>query len=170
MIDIFKEGEKMTGRPRYSFEDDLVRGKIAEDRVVRFIESLKQGPVFRAPQSYFPDWDMVWRRNLGETKREATIEVKMDSMYQDTGNVAVEYGCNGLRSGILKSEAEYWVYVCGNDGYFMERNKLIVELVRTLQGKRDFRLVKGGLNDSMELMLVPFSHIEAISYKHALPI
>ena len=47
-------------------------------------------------------------RDMFENKR---IEVKSErSWWEKTGNIAVEYECNGNPSGIYKTESDYWFH------------------------------------------------------------
>ena len=42
--------------------------------------------------------------------RDILVEIKEDFYCQKSGNVAVEYECRGKFSGILTTEADFWLY------------------------------------------------------------
>ena len=48
------------------------------------------------------------------------IEVKTErDWWKKTGNIAIEYECNGKPSGIDKTESDFWIHILsnGNDNY-----------------------------------------------------
>ena len=57
------------------------------------------------------------------------IEVKTErDWWRKTGNIAVEYECNGKASGIDKTESDFWIHILstGTDNYC----KLVFEVPR----------------------------------------
>lgn len=65
----------------YKFDLDLPEGQIAEQMLTEILQGKKK------------------------------VEVKRDFKAFDTGNVAVEYWCRGKRSGICKTEADWYAFV-----------------------------------------------------------
>jgi hypothetical protein len=57
---------------------------------------------------------LIHERRLGEIFRTGKIErVELKSetwQWEQTGNICVEYMCDGLPSGISTTEADYWVH------------------------------------------------------------
>jgi hypothetical protein len=90
---------------------------------------------------------------LSILKGAKKVEVKTDRLAHVTGNVAVEFRCNGRRSGISTTEADYWAFVL-LDG------KLII-MIRTEElkevARKNYRLghvVCGGDGNNSEMILV----------------
>ena len=57
------------------------------------------------------------------------IEIKTErDWWKKTGNIAVEYECNGKASGIDKTESDFWIHILstGTDNYC----KLVFEVPR----------------------------------------
>lgn len=48
---------------------------------------------------------------VAELGKDVSIEVKRDRMAFDTGNIFLEVSCNGKPSGIMSTEASYWVHL-----------------------------------------------------------
>jgi hypothetical protein len=86
------------------------------------------------------------------------VEVKTDTMAQRTGNIAVEFRCNGKPSGISTTEADYWAFVVlgGRVIYFIEVNRL-KQLAR-----EEYKIsgsVKGGDYHLSEMILIPIKNL-----------
>lgn len=67
---------------------------------------------------------LIYERRLGEIFRTADIEkieLKSESyLWEDTGNIAIEYSYNGKPSGIAATQATMWVHeLVRNDGTLM---------------------------------------------------
>tara|TARA_R110000824_G_scaffold38868_1_gene118252 strand:- start:469 stop:897 length:429 start_codon:yes stop_codon:yes gene_type:complete len=85
-----------------NFTDDLVLGKEAEDRILKQIQKkykLAHGidAELKAYDIFIPELD-------------CGIEVKHDCQAHETGNILIEYSCNGIPSGIITTRARVWVY------------------------------------------------------------
>jgi hypothetical protein len=81
------------------------------------------------------------------------VEVKTDRLAHVTGNVAVEFRCNGRRSGISTTEADYWAFVL--------LNGMIIIMIQTDElkevARKNYRLgrvVSGGDGNNSEMILV----------------
>lgn len=110
-----------------SFHADLAFGKLYEHILLDYID---YDEVEFAPTKCFSDWDVKIRRD----GLEGTYEVKADRMSAKTGNLCIEYQCNGKASGIDTTKALFYAYfvVKGNthDCYIIpvtELKKLILE-------------------------------------------
>lgn len=62
--------------------------------------------IVRAPDRFFPDWDV--QTNIG------TFEVKQDQKFHKTGNVCIEVWDRGHWSGIVRTKALYFAVVTGD--------------------------------------------------------
>lgn len=91
-----------------SFHRDLARSKRNEARV---IELLGRGRALTRDEQR--QGDVRVTLDCGSS---LTLELKEDFAHARTGNVAVEYECRGRRSGIMASEADYWVYTLHSRG------------------------------------------------------
>jgi hypothetical protein len=95
----------------YDFKTDLPNA----EKVADVFESLlkKSGyTTVRAPNGYFPDWDIKAIQTV--TDKSVTFEIKFDEMSSDTGNIAIEYESRGKKSGISTTKATYWVQFFDN--------------------------------------------------------
>lgn len=89
---------------------------------------------------------------MGEQVR--TYEVKTDLMCGYTGNFALEYECRGKPSGIVTTEADYWIYKL-DDGFYLISVTRLKELI---DEAKYFRMVSGGdrgSNTKMFLFKLP---------------
>jgi len=129
------------------FKADLEMGEHYQRKVLELIEYDDCG----MSKGCYKPYDL-WIVYDGE---RTTIEVKADRMTQRTGNMVIEYECNGTSSGITSSTADYWVYFIHNTGiYFIipssEIRRLIAEKVYT-------RIIKGGDGLRSSMYVFPMS-------------
>lgn len=82
------------------------------------------------------------------------VEVKCDAKVSQTGNLAIEYMCSNLPSGISTSQSDWWAFVLDGARYRQEVVVLIQKerLLGLLDGARS---VKGGDNNRAQMYLVP---------------
>jgi len=91
-------------------------------------------------------------------KSSSQIEVKRDRMVGTTGNLAIEYECNGVPSGIATTKAKWWGYILSGPGYEDE----VITMMPTARCKRiarrsGLRRVTGGDGNRAKMVLVPLS-------------
>ena len=57
-----------------------------------------------------------WEEHIDEVFSGAkTCEVKTErDWWKKTGNIAIEYECNGKPSGIDKTESDFWIHILSN--------------------------------------------------------
>lgn len=93
-----------------------------------------------------------WFHNVVSNSK---VEVKTDRLTEKTGNVYIEYESRGKPSGIVTSEADYWVYKVGEGrAIIIEKEELkrkLRELVRSGKARMG---VKGGDNNTSLGILV----------------
>lgn len=71
-----------------------------------------------------------------------TYEVKADRMTNKTGNVVIEYECNGKPSGITSTEADTWIYfIVGTNEYIEIDTATLRQLIADNKWTRK---IKGG--------------------------
>ena len=89
---------------------------------------------------------------------EERHEVKHDLESAKTGNVAIEYACNGKPSGIMTTLADVWDIVVGQKIYVIERHVLLIDTCQAI-----FRnaptLRKGGDGGRARINLIPVKEL-----------
>ena len=96
---------------------------------------------------------------LGRILENATIEVKLDKRYKDTGNVYVEYESRGENSGITTSQADYYAFDLNNDIYIIIKTEKLKEICRHLYKTRHKLVKKGGDSNTSVGVCVPINDI-----------
>jgi hypothetical protein len=84
------------------FQKQLANGNIYEVRSLMYMEH----DTYEQKQGKFKPYDLIITKSGKETK----IEVKSDRQAGRTGNMAIEFECNGKPSGISSTEADYYIY------------------------------------------------------------
>lgn len=133
--------------PNYDFTKDIELGHEAEEAVLAQVKTIF--PQAYRVDGYEPRWDIV----IPELQK--TIEVKNDIMAGQTGNLAIE--CQkktGAPSGIMVSEADFWVIIADDEMLLMGR-----EALKNYVTVGNFRKVWGGDRNSAEMYLVPLAKI-----------
>lgn len=122
----------------YNFEDDLYKAMETENEVAKLLEDLGMEILERNDDEKYDI--KVKRKGLIKT-----IEVKEDFLCQDTGNIAVEFKCRGVDSGITTTKADFYIYKVHEIGYkihyYMMKTSDLRKLVKT---KMYHRIVDGG--------------------------
>jgi hypothetical protein len=91
------------------FNEDNPRGQKAEDITVKYLkEKHKALKVFQMDGLQYAEFDMIAVFKRGKIR---TVEVKADYKEKATGNIAIEYKHRGYFSGILVSQADWYVFV-----------------------------------------------------------
>jgi hypothetical protein len=79
---------------------------------------------------------LINERRLGEifaAKRIEKIELKSETwQWEQTGNICIEFGCNGNPSGLYTTEADYWVHELKRDGETLVYLMFTVERLKKL--------------------------------------
>ena len=97
------------------FGSDLLMGQFYEKK---YIELRKFTNVEHPQDRICKEFDFV-NLNTG-----ISYEVKADKMTCKTGNIFIEFSCNGVKSGIAGTEADYWIhFICENDCMKSTRRK-----------------------------------------------
>jgi hypothetical protein len=93
-------------------------------------------------------------QQLAEIFADKKIEVKFDRKYK-SGNVFIEYECNGMPSGIATTESEYYCFVLGHTFHLISTDDL-KERARPYLKKRS---VLGGDNNKCKGILLPLTEL-----------
>jgi len=100
-------------------------------------------------------------RMVGELFKNKKLEVKRDSWVGRSGNIAIEFKSRNKPSGIVTTEADYWVFVFSRE--YEDKVILIVETQRLKEVARKYA-IKGSIkemgddNTSMAI-LIPIKEI-----------
>ena len=121
-------------KPDYDFKTDLPKGEEGE-RTIAFLLHMDDGDL---------------------------IEAKRDFRVSDSGNVAIEYECNGKPSGIAKTKAVWWAILLDGENY----NGEVIVLIRTERLKEIARKyygtgndVFGGDNEKARMIILPLREL-----------
>ena len=102
---------------------------------------------------------------LASILNNKTIEVKRDSWIYKSGNIAIEYESRGKKSGIAKSEAEYWCIIFS--GGYNDELMVIVKASRLKEICRKYyklgKVMSVGDNNTSRVVLIPLN--EFMNYK-----
>lgn len=105
---------------------------------------------------YGEHYENVVREMLGD---EASIEVKTERRWVETGNVAFEVRYRGQPSGVATTEARWWFHLLAYpDGElamaFVFPTRCLLDGLRQLYRTGAGKLVTGGDNDWSQMVLV----------------
>lgn len=141
-----------------NFREDLQFGEKYQRRFLEIVD-WKQSEM---SQGKFKPYD-CWIINSDDEK--IFFEVKADRMTQKTGNIAIEFECNGQPSGITATEADYWAYfIHGTKDYFLIPSN---ELRQRIADKTYTREVRGGDGWRSRMFLFPGSAFDEFRMNYA---
>tara|TARA_R100000808_G_scaffold14703_1_gene34555 strand:+ start:131 stop:754 length:624 start_codon:yes stop_codon:yes gene_type:complete len=122
------------------FDVDLAFGNIYEEEFVNLLE------------------EIGWK---AEIKTERDSGDKKD--WGQTNNIAIEFSSRGKKSGILTTEAEWWVQILTKDdkcrAIVMLPTKVLKEKIKTLKEKGEIRETRGGDDNTSGLALIPLNKL-----------
>ena len=99
----------------------------------------------------------IREKELRDILSKAKVEVKTDSIWKGSKNLAVEFRCRGKPSGISVSEAEYYAFILDANTY--TEGIIIIPIEKLLYlAKKFYRLRKvknGGDDNASEMVLIP---------------
>lgn len=98
----------------------------------------------------------VKEEELAEIFLNKKIEVKHDRLSLSTGNIFVEYESRGKKSGISKSEAEYYCWAFGDTFHIIKTKDLKERCRKYIGTDRD---IVGGDNNSSKGILLPITEL-----------
>lgn len=104
------------------FNEDHPIGKTAEGIAMRYLKERHNAlKVFSMEGLQFPEFDLVAVFDRGKIR---TVEVKADYKEKETGNIAIEYKHRGYFSGILVSQADWYVIIITDKLLCMKKRDL----------------------------------------------
>ena len=99
----------------------------------------------------------IREKELRDILGKSKVEVKTDSIWKGSKNLAVEFRCRGKPSGISVSEAEYYAFILDANTY--TEGILIIPIEKLLYLARKFyrmgKVKNGGDDNASEMVLIP---------------
>ena len=114
------------------FDDDLDLGVSYEKRAVDYFDHTE----YEHKTGYFKDYDLIFDNNI-------KVEVKIDRLGMNTGNLCIEYMYNNIESGISSTKSDYYLYfmVGANNEYIY---KIPTDKIREAILNNNFRSIDCG--------------------------
>ena len=101
----------------------------------------------------------IREKELRDILGKSKVEVKTDSIWKGSKNLAVEFRCRGKPSGISVSEAEYYAFILDANTY--TEGILIIPIEKLLYLARKFyrmgKVKNGGDDNASEMVLIPIT-------------
>jgi|TARA_B100001939_G_scaffold322707_1_gene313406 hypothetical protein len=117
------------------------------------------------------DFGKVYEEKIRELfEGDGSIEVKTErDIWADTGNVAIEIKSRGKPSGISTTEAKWWIhnFTIEGDMKFSMIFKVdkLRKAIKHMYANELASIVKGGDNNTSELVLAPISTLILLNKK-----
>tara|TARA_Y100000592_G_C5312558_1_gene240873 strand:+ start:135 stop:515 length:381 start_codon:yes stop_codon:yes gene_type:complete len=117
------------------------------------------------------DFGKVYEEKIREIfEGDGSIEVKTErDIWADTGNVAIEIKSRGKPSGISTTEAKWWIhnFTIEGDMKFSMIFKVdkLRKAIKHMYANELASIVKGGDNNTSELVLAPISTLILLNKK-----
>jgi hypothetical protein len=136
----------------YDFKKDLNEGNEGENLVIEHLKKLGSTLLSKNDDNRY---DALIERDGKKIKYEIKTDVFCKPSY-DTGNIFVEVQCRGKASGIMVTEAKWFVtyYKHLNEIWYIKTDKLI-ELIEKNKKNFIFKQFSGDTNSNTKGWLVP---------------
>ena len=93
-------------------------------------------------------------------KDKTKIEVKTErDWWQKSGNIAIEVECYGKPSGIMATEADYWVHILADGDKDFVRMIFDTSTIKKLAKKYMKNIKSGGDGNQSRFILIPLSEL-----------
>ena len=107
---------------------------------------------------------VVREERVGEILQNKPIEVKTEmGKWSDTGNIAIEVAFDGKKSGLAKTESEYWWHTLEVNGEEIAHLVFPVEklkqVITKMRQNGTIRIVHGGDDNLSKMVLVPLKEL-----------
>ena len=100
-------------------------------------------------------------RIFGDLFKNKKVEVKRDFWTGRTGNIAIEFESRKKPSGILTTQADYWVFIFA--GEYQDKVMLVIETERLKEVTREFAkrgsIKEMGDNNTSQAVLIPIKEL-----------
>ena len=102
------------------------------------------------------EYGKIRERHVADMLQDKKIEVKSErGMWQNTGNIAIEYESYGKPSGISATEADYWFHnLCVGEDTFCTLVFKVDSLKQIIENLDYKRTVSGGDHNASKMYLL----------------
>jgi len=129
-----------------SFSLDLDFGNIYEKKLIEILPN----DSYIIKEGYFPYYDVEIVKDGIITK----YEVKADRYTYKTGNIAIEFECNGKASGIKTTQADYYAYYVVKPYNLFELYIIPTQLLKDKINSKEYkRIIFGGDNKNSKMYI-----------------
>jgi hypothetical protein len=105
-------------------------------------------------------YGQVFEQKVSEILGQSKIEVKTEKdKWKTTGNIVIEYESRGKPSGIITTEADYWLHNCAIGDNIVFSLLLKVSTLRQYIAKQNPRSVRGGDDMTSKLYLIKLTDL-----------
>jgi hypothetical protein len=105
-------------------------------------------------------YGQVFEQKVAEILGQSKIEVKTEKdKWKTTGNIVIEYESRGKPSGIITTEADYWLHNCAIGDNIVFSLLLKVSTLRQHIAKQNPRSVRGGDDMTSKLYLIKLTDL-----------
>jgi hypothetical protein len=105
-------------------------------------------------------YGQVFEQKVAEILGQSKIEVKTEKdKWKTTGNIVIEYESRGKPSGIITTEADYWLHNCAIGDNIVFSLLLKVSTLRQYIAKHNPRSVRGGDDMTSKLYLIKLTDL-----------
>lgn len=98
----------------------------------------------------------IKEEELADIFANKKVEVKYDQLSLKTGNIFVEYESRGKKSGLAKTEAEYYCWAFGDTFHLIKTKDLKQRCRKYIGSGKD---VFGGDNNTSKGILLPITEL-----------
>jgi hypothetical protein len=164
----------MSSPSESSFSNSLPFGKQYEGVMSELIKD-RHTKLVQGPNKKHSEWDIMGIDVIdtefdddGTHKyitTQTTYESKADTKTITTGNIAIEFRCSGVDSGIRLTTADYWFYFVHNaDAEVIDYYEIPTDEIRAAIADLNPRVVRGGDNNNAEMYLIGKQHFEVYRF------
>jgi hypothetical protein len=105
-------------------------------------------------------YGQVFEQKVADILTGSKIEVKTEKdKWKTTGNIVIEYESRGKPSGIITTEADYWLHNCAIGDNIVFSLLLKVSTLRQYIAKQNPRSVRGGDDMTSKLYLIKLTDL-----------
>lgn len=105
-------------------------------------------------------YGQVFEKKVADILGNSKIEVKTEKdKWKQTGNIVIEYDSRGKPSGILTTEASYWIHNLAIGDTIVYSLLLPVETLRRYIARNNPRSVRGGDDMTSKLYLIKLTDL-----------
>lgn len=139
------------------FTEDLKFGEVYQSILLNYIHEDYEEVEFAPQNQAFKDWDV----KVSKGNYICRYEVKADRLTNKTGNVCIEYECNGRPSGIATTQADVYAYFVVKNANDFDCYLIPVKFIKTLIESGDYRKMVGGDRYRSKFFLIPLNRFSS---------